>query len=150
MRPAAEPVIYWDSSGVLSALFRDAHSDAAYAWVRRDAIHLLSSLSLAEVHAVISRIRRERKLADVLLDAALEALETGPWRRIHMVPAERWLRPLAESWPLRGADLWHLALARTMQQDLPELALLTFDTRLAVAARGEGLICPLPNEHPTT
>ncbi len=139
MRPAAPPVIYWDASGVLPVLFRDAHSDEAHAWVRRDAIHLLSGLALAEVHAVISRIRRERRLADVLVDAALEVMETGPWRRIHVAPAERWIRSLARSWPLRGADLWHLALARTMQQELPELTLLTFDSRLAAAARGEGL-----------
>jgi hypothetical protein len=43
---------------------------------------------------------------------------------------------------LRGADLWHLALAKTLQADLPELGLVTFDEALAEAAVGEGLSLP--------
>lgn len=144
MSPASAHVVYWDSTGVLSVLFRDSHSEAVQAWVRRGSIHLLSGLALAEVHAVISRVRRERKLTDLLVDAALEALEDGPWRRVNAVPSERWLRTFAPTWPLRGADLWHLALARTLQQELPELVLLTFDAGLAAAVRGEGLECPFP------
>jgi hypothetical protein len=51
-------------------------------------------------------------------------------------------RELSSRWPLRGAGLWHLATAKTLQSDLPELTLLTFVTRLVAAAEGEGLRRP--------
>ncbi len=132
-------VVYWDASAILSALFQDSNSQEAQAWSRREGIHLVSSLSMAEVYAVISRIQREKHLAGVLVDAALEALELGPWRRLNVSPDWNHLKALARKWPLRGADLWHLATAKTIHVDLPELTLLTFDSRLRAASQGEGL-----------
>lgn len=134
-----ETVIYWDASAVLSTLFRDAHSDTAWDFSRRTGVHLLSSLAWAEVQAVIARIQRERLLADVLITAAREALTSGPWRLVHAHPLSTLTSELAVRWPLRGADLWHLALAATLQAELPEIRLLTFDKRLAIAAQGEQL-----------
>jgi predicted nucleic acid-binding protein len=130
-------VIYWDASAVLSALFKDKHSEEAVSWSRREGVHLISSLSCAEVYAVISRIRRENLLADVLINAAYESLEKGPWRRLYLIPDWDEFKSLSQKWPLRGADLWHLAAAKTLQKRLPELYLLTFDNRLMVAALGE-------------
>jgi hypothetical protein len=46
---------------------------------------------------------------------------------------------LAALWPLRGADLWHLATADTLRRELPDLKVITFDSRLAVASQGIGL-----------
>ena len=89
--------------------------------------------------AVIARIERERVLAKVLVAAAREALEDGPWRRLNAVPDWREVRSLSTKWPLRGADLWHLAVAKSLQTELPELTFMSFDTRLAAAAHGEGL-----------
>jgi len=96
---------------------------------------------LAETHAVINRVARERLLADVLIKAALDALADGPWRYINISPDQREIVKLAAKWSLRGADLWHLAMAITLQRDLPELSLLTFDNRLQTAAQGEKLSC---------
>lgn len=132
-------VTYWDASAVLSALFKDKHSEEAINWSRREGVHLISSLSFAEVYAVISRIRREGLLADVLINAAYESLEEGPWRRLYLMPDWDDFKSLSQKWPLRGADLWHLATAKTLQKRLPELYLLTFDNRLMVAALGEDL-----------
>lgn len=132
-------VLYWDSSAVLSALFRDRHSDAAIAWSRRDGVHLLTTLAWAEVHAVVGRVERERVLARVLVNAAREALALGPWRRVNMSPDWNLVRALSLKWPLRGADLWHLAAAKNLHADLPELKVLSFDQRLARAAREEGV-----------
>jgi hypothetical protein len=47
---------------------------------------------------------------------------------------------LSSRYPLRGADLWHLAAAKSLQEELPELRLLTFDQRLMEAAQGEGIV----------
>lgn len=99
--------VYWDSSAVLSALFRDGHSDEAG--------------------------RRARGAA------AREALEGGPWRRLNAAPDWKVVRDLSSKWPLRAADLWRLAVARSLQSEVPELRIISFDARLAAAAKGEGL-----------
>jgi predicted nucleic acid-binding protein len=135
----SDGVVYWDSSAVLSALFRDKRSEEATARIRGPAVHLLSSLAWAEVHAVVARLERERVLATVLVNAAREALEGGPWRRVNALPDWKLVQSLSSRWPLRGADLWHLAAAKSLQVDLPELTLFTFDARLVTAAQGEGL-----------
>lgn len=138
---AAQPgVVYWDTSAIVSALFRDRHSDAAAAAARAPGTHLMSSLGWAEVVAVIARIEREQALSPVLIGAAREAVERGPWVRLSVDPDRQQIATLAHAWPLRGADLWHLAAAKALQADLPELRFLSFDSRLAEAARGEGFL----------
>ena len=131
--------VYWDSSAVLSSLFRDQHSEAASKRARSPAVHFLSTLAWAEVHAVIARIERERALTKVLIAAARESLEEGPWRHLNAVPDWKVVRDLSSKWPLRGGDLWHLAVAKSLQSELPELAFFSFDAPLAAAAQGEGL-----------
>ncbi len=131
--------VYWDSSAILSALFRDEHSEEASRRARGPAVHFLSTLAWAEAHAVIARIARERALAKVLVTAAREALESGPWRRLNAAPDWKVVRDLSSRWLLRGADLWHLAVAKSLQTELPELTILSFDARLAAAAKCEGL-----------
>jgi len=136
-------VIYWDSSAILSTLLQDSHSEHAMRYAGANAIHLLSSLALAEVHAVLNRIRRERELAEILVDASLETLASGPWRRLKIDPDASEIRKLASKWPLRGADLWHLATAKTVQRELPELLVLTFDRLLYHASTGENIACEM-------
>src|SRR5512136_1508959 len=111
-------IVYWDTSAILSSLFSDRHSALAIEWARADGVHLLSSLAYAEAWAVIGRLRRERILADILIEAAAETLHHGPWRRLHSQPDWKLVRSLAEKWPLRGADLWHLATARNLKDEL--------------------------------
>ena len=132
-------VLYWDTSAVLSALLADSHSRQARRLLTPADVHLVSSLTSAEFHAVLARLEREGHLAPVLSEAASSAYNTGPWRRVTTGPDPAALRPLAVRWPLRGADLWHLALARRLRAQIPELELLTFDMALRGAARGEGL-----------
>jgi predicted nucleic acid-binding protein len=136
----SEPVIYWDTSAILSALFRDEHSDLAVAHARRKGFHFVTSLAWAEAHAVMARLERDGAMSKVLVDAARNVFEGGPWWRINAGPNWKNVQMLARAWPLRGADLWHLATAKELQADLPELTLLSFDQRLNVAAQGEGLV----------
>ncbi len=133
-------VIYWDSSAILSTLLQDDHSEQALQYAGLNTTHLISSLAVAETHAVLTRIKRERLLADLLIEAALETLGTGPWRHLGIGPRAVEIKKMAQKWPLRGADLWHLAAAKTLQQELPELIILTFDQRLHSAASGENLV----------
>lgn len=139
MAEHAPTVIYWDTSAVLSTLFKDSHTGSALSWVRRSAQHLISSLAYAETCSVISRMRREEILTDELVDSALAALDGGPWRYLNLSPKLDIVRTLSGKGQLRGADLWHLAAAKTLQASLPEVHLLTFDRHLEAAARVQGL-----------
>ena len=134
------PLIYWDSSAILSALFSDTHSDTAKKWADQTGLHFISTLVYAEVSAVIARMKREHVLAEILVKAAFEVLDHGPWRRIYTWPEWDIVSALSSKWPLRGADLWHLATATTLRKELPELIFLTFDQRLKNAAEGEALV----------
>lgn len=133
-------VIYWDASAIISVLFRDSHSDSVRTLAEEEGFHLISTLAYAETCSVIARLQRERVLADVLIQAAFDTLRDGPWRYLTFLPDWKMVRSLSTKWPLRGADLWHLATAKGLQNQLPELYLLTFDTRLQEAAKGEALI----------
>jgi len=106
---------------------------------QKEGFHLVSTLAYAETCAVIARLQRERVLAEVLIQAAFDDLRDGPWRHLTFLPDWEMVRSLSIKWPLRGADLWHLATAKGLQNQLPELYLLTFDTRLKEAAEGEEL-----------
>ena len=131
--------VYWDASAVLSALMLDEFSDQAQEWSKRDGIHLVSTLSCAEVYAVLFRLQREKKVNDKAIQGIIEAFELGPWQKLNLQPEWRQMKLLASQWSLRGADLWHLATAAMIRMDLPELVLLTFDKRLLLAAKGERL-----------
>jgi predicted nucleic acid-binding protein len=133
-------LIYWDSSAILSALFSDTHSNTAKKRADETGLHFISSLAYAEVSAVIARMKRERILVETLVNAAFEALDQGPWRRIYTWPEWEIVRTLSDKWALRGADLWHLAAAATLRKEFPELRFLTFDQRLKKAAAGEALL----------
>lgn len=124
---------------MLSLLFHDEHSKVAISHGRSDGAHLLSSLAWAETHAVISRIEREGVAAKPIVEAARETLASGPWRHLNAVPDKNLTSSLAQRCPLRGADLWHLALAKTMLAELPALTFLSFDARLSAAAQSAGL-----------
>lgn len=138
-------VIYWDASAILSALFKDRHSDEAQKWAhQQESTHLMSTLAYTETCAIIARMQRDSLLADVLVKAALEVLEGGPWLHLSASPEWKTIQPLSVKWPLRGADLSHLGTAKTLQEQLPELFLLSFDSRLNEAALGEGLFTRKP------
>ncbi|MCP4669257.1 MAG: type II toxin-antitoxin system VapC family toxin [Deltaproteobacteria bacterium] len=136
---SSAPVVYWDASAILSILFTDKHSQIAKRWADREGFHLISTLAYAETCAVIARMKRENLLSDLLIQAAWDVLQDGPWRHLNALPERGMMHDLSSKWPLRGADLWHLATAKGLQGQLPELSLLTFDHRLLKAAEGEGL-----------
>jgi predicted nucleic acid-binding protein len=136
----AGKVIYWDASAILSTLFTDKHSAEAVNWVRKECIHLVSTLAYTETCAVIGRLNREAHMADILITTAFKMLDEGPWRFTKAWPEWETIQSLSNKWSLRGADLWHLATAVSLKGQLPELFLLTFDLRLQEAANGEGLL----------
>jgi predicted nucleic acid-binding protein len=137
--PETSVIIYWDSSAVISALFKDQNSRRAKVIAERDGLHLLTTLAYAEVNAVMARMKREHILTEVLFQSAHEILDHGPWRRISIAPEWLIMRRLAAKHPLRGVDLWHLAAAISLKIEFRELSLLTFDQRLKTTAESEAL-----------
>jgi predicted nucleic acid-binding protein len=137
--PETSVVIYWESSAVLSALFKDPNSRRAKLIAEGDGLHLLTTLAYAEVNAVMARMKREHILTEVLYQSTHEILDRGPWRRISIAPEWLIMRRLAAKHPLRGADLWHLTAAISLKSEFRELSLLTFDQRLKTAAELEAL-----------
>jgi predicted nucleic acid-binding protein len=136
---AAEGIFYWDASAILSALARDSHTDDAHRRLASGSHHLVSSLAHAEVMAVLARIEREGRAPADEISLARRALGSGPWRRLGGVPRPETTEELSLRHPLRGADLWHLAMAISVRSELPELRMLTYDTRLGEGAAKEGL-----------
>ena len=130
---------YWDASAVIEALIPAQRSEMAAAEAKSDGINLVSSLAWAEVHSVIARLQRQRSITAVLANDARNELQTRRWHWTNVVPVRIMVLELASRWQLRGADLWHLAAAKTLRRDRPELTLFTFDHRLRMAAEGEGL-----------
>ena len=139
MADAGGDPVYWDASAVLSVLIADVHSAKATATAKSAGTHLLSSLGYAEAFAVIARLEREGSLTAVLAESAREVIVNGPWRRLALQPDWQLIEGFAPRWPVRGADLWHLATAETLRRQLPELRMITFDTRLVLASNGIGL-----------
>lgn len=131
--------VYWDASAILSLLAPDRQSKTARRQARQTGPHLISSLAFAEVSAVVSRLERGERISPRTAERHLRALASKPWSALHLQPDRRVVAELSSRHPLRGPDLWHLAVAKTLASELPELAVLTFDSRLAEAARAEGL-----------
>jgi predicted nucleic acid-binding protein len=136
------PCVYWDASAVLSALVRDSHSDSALKWIKKEGLHFVSTLAYAEVLSVLNRMERERILTKILVQSALQAFMEGPWRFLTLGPAREQIDSLRGKYTLRGADFWHLSLARTLRMETPDLIILSFDEKLREAAEGEGFAPP--------
>ena len=136
------PCVYWDASAVLSALVRDSHSDSALKWIKKDGLHFVSTLAYAEVLSVLDRMAREKLLTKILVQSALQAFMEGPWRFLTLGPAREQMDSLRGKYTLRGADFWHLSLARTLKMETPDLILLSFDGKFREAAEGEGFAPP--------
>jgi len=131
--------LYWDASAILSLLLEDRHSAKARSSSAEPGPHLLSSLAFTEVCAVMARLERERRLTPDDRRSTLRSLRAQPWSALHLEPDRALAADLAARHPLRGADLWHLATALTLAGRLPGVVLVTFDARLAEAARDEGV-----------
>ncbi len=140
MKTPKSVAAYWDPTCVLSAIFKDTNSEKALNMSKKEGAHFFSTLCYAQVCSVLARIQKEKKLTEVLIDVAFDTLKNGPWRRLNIWPEWTILISLAEKWSLKGANLWHLASAKTLQKQLPELTLFTFDEELKKAAQEEGLL----------
>lgn len=111
-------LLYWDTSALISALITDEHTEKALSRLKTGGDHLISSLAIAEVQAVLHRVQRDANTPDLVQKVQAE-LQSGPWKRLNLLPEWSLLPVLAEKWSLRGVDLWHLAMAKTVRTGFP-------------------------------
>ena len=91
---------------------------------------------------MLGRMERLLPSGTASLQRARTAYLEGPWRWVTVPPAAGLVERFARVHPLRGADLWHLAVAATLRGTFPEMRLLTYDAALAAAAVAQGLAAP--------
>ena len=132
--------VYADTSVIAAVVFEEPGSEAARGWFRRTSQQIIvSDLARLEFAAVVSRAVRTGRFNDGQATRALasfdefRAASLGPSHgRSDFELAEKLVRDYSTK--LAAPDALHLASARNAGA-----ALATFDTRLADAARAQGV-----------
>ncbi|APA94527.1 type II toxin-antitoxin system VapC family toxin [Nocardia seriolae] len=131
-------MIYLDSAAVVKLAHREAESDALRGWLadRRGTPWVSSTLIEVEAFRAVARHSPEAvsRLASVL--ALVDTIEMGA--RVRSLA--RAVLPVT----VRSLDAVHLATALTLGADLT--AFVTYDKRLADAARSAGLTVEAPEQ----
>ncbi len=138
-----------DASALVKLYVPERESDALNRALKGRRDLLVSDLAVTEVVSSLARRRRERAIPVEIVvrvyRTLLGHLEDQLFRRIELVQgahreAERLLLSVGGAVPLRSADALHLALAMGDQAG----TVLTYDSRLADAARAVGLYVYAP------
>jgi len=128
-------VIYLDSSAVVKLVRREAETDALRAWLASNAQPLVSS---ALVRAETARaLARTEPAALSVLPSVLALLHQRSVTDDLLDAAGRYADPV-----LRSLDAIHLATAEELSTALTSF--VTYDKRLADAARARGLQVAMP------
>ena len=140
--------VYLDASAWVKLYQPEPHSDTLNRALLGRTDLFVSDLGATEVASALGRACREgrldrvsarrlqRKLRHHLTSGVVQRLDMTP--RVH-VEAERMLLTV-EHLPLRAADALHVALASAMDM----ATVVTYDPRLAAAARAAGLAVAAP------
>jgi predicted nucleic acid-binding protein len=135
-------VIFWDASAIVPLVLDEAGSADARTTLERDADMVVWWGTPVEVLSALARAERAHVFAAADVDLARRALEDlgDSWNEV--LPSDE-VRERAGAGvlrhPLRAADALQLGAALTWARGRPRShALLSFDARLAEAARQEG------------
>ena len=133
---------FWDTSALLPLFVAEKESRRARAWLRRDPVVLVWTLSRVELlSALARRARKEPSVARGLVRARAQVLAAWEeWSEIvALEPVRRQAERLVSVHPLRAADALQLGAALVATElDPAGLGFVTFDERLATAALKEG------------
>jgi predicted nucleic acid-binding protein len=136
-------IVYLDTSSLVKLYVSEMGSVAVSRLVETAEVIATSQLAYVEARAAFARKRSERGLTLKDYRTVLQDFDDD-WESYFVVdvsnPLVKLAGHLAEKHGLRGYDAIHLASALTVHQqaDRP-VAFSCFDTRLALAARREGL-----------
>lgn len=133
---------FWDSSAIVPLVCRETESSRCRTWLRADAVVLVWSLAATEVISALTRKRRDGTLGARAFSEAKRRLGKieSAWHEVAEYDAVRArARRLLETHPLRAADSLHLGAALVaFEERTAGVTFVTFDARLAEAARKEG------------
>ncbi|MBI4305443.1 MAG: type II toxin-antitoxin system VapC family toxin [Chloroflexi bacterium] len=135
-------MIYWDASAIVPLLIRQASSPEIEGILKGDPMIVTWWATSIESVSALCRVTREGILTRRQSEDAMAALDTYrvSWQEIAPSGSvrDRAIRLLFR-YPLRAADAAQLAAASEWANGTPRgHRLLTLDSRLAEAARGEG------------
>jgi predicted nucleic acid-binding protein len=137
---------FWDSSALIPLIVTQPGSARADRWIAADAEIAIWTLTPVEISSALQRLLRAGSLGDAETEEAeRRALELV--RSCHAVVALEHVKTQAQRLlrlhTLRAADALQLAAAVEWAGGRPAgRILLTFDARLAAAARREGFEVP--------
>lgn len=133
---------FWDSSAIIPLCLSQPASPAAQALLREDPAMVAWWGSPVECWSAFARLRREGVLDETAVQAATERLDALRQAWVEVLPTEQvrtHAARLLRTHPLRAADALQLAAALVWAGTPPQgTSLVTFDRRLAQAARSEG------------
>jgi len=140
--------VYLDASAWVKLYQPEPYSDALNRVLLGRTDLFVSDLGATEVASALGRACRERRIDRISARRLQRKLRhhvaSGVVQRLDMMPkvhaeAERMLLAVEEL-PLRAADVLHVALASLMDM----ATVVTYDSRLAAAARSAGLAVVMP------
>jgi uncharacterized protein len=135
-------VIYLDTSALVKLIRIEVESDALGDWLdeRTDTRWITSALAEVELPRAIRAVAPEGLSAVPAVLARLDQFEI-----------DSVIRSTAAAYPnptLRSLDAIHLATAQTASSTAPLTALVTYDSRLGVAADALGMTVVAPGDTP--
>lgn len=132
---------FWDTSGLVPLLLEQAATAEVGALLSEDPEIAVWWGTPVECASAAARLRREERLTVDEEERVLELLDSLRASWLEIVPSEevrdqavRMLRVHG----LKAADAFQLAAARVWAGSMDRLELVTYDDRLALAARLEG------------
>ncbi|MGH9465891.1 MAG: type II toxin-antitoxin system VapC family toxin [Terriglobales bacterium] len=133
---------FWDASALSPLIVADRFTKMAIALARQDDAMMVWWASRIECASALSRRERESLLTSEQSAASWRRLERMALSGHEVAPSEE-LRTesvrLLRRYPLRAGDAQQLAAASLAGRRQPQpLPVVTFDDRLAAAARDEG------------
>jgi predicted nucleic acid-binding protein len=138
-------ILYLDTSALVKLYVEEPGSDAVASEVEGASAVVTARIAYAEARAAFARHRREGGFTAAELRRVVHQLD-HEWSSFGIVdgaePVVRRAGALAERYALRGLDALHLASALELRRAGGEIAFLSFDSRLASAARRERLRAP--------
>lgn len=137
---------FWDSSAVLPMLINEATTSNVRQLLKADPAMAVWWGTIVECSSGISRLRREDRISITEESAALELLDAVGASWVEILPGESVrssARRLLRVHSLRAADAFHLAAALECSRSANVTEFVSFDERLADAARLEGFRLPL-------
>jgi predicted nucleic acid-binding protein len=132
---------FWDTSAIIPLLVNEQYSDIVDPIFSKDSSMIVWWGTSIECISAISRLERENKITPSEHSQVINQLNElrDSWREIQASPlVKQYAERILQVHPLKAQDAQQLAACLVANQDM-SIEFFTFDQRLQIAARKEGL-----------